>query len=57
MKVLHILKSEPDATVQTLREAIDREATVSTVHLYQGETDWAGLVEAIFTSDRVICWW
>lgn len=56
MKVLHILKSEPDETVEHLMGAFagDDEATAP---LYEGEVDWEDLVDRIFASDKVICWW
>ena len=56
MNVLHILKSEPDETVEELLEAFRDEET-TTVPLYEGNVDWADLVDAIFASDKVICWW
>ena len=56
MKVLHILKSEPDETIQQFLEAfVDDE--VKTVSLFDGEVDWAELVDDIFDHDKVICWW
>ena len=56
MKVLHILKSEPDEAVQQFLETfVDDE--IKTVPLYEGEVDWAALVDDIFEHDKVICWW
>lgn len=56
MKVLHILKSEPDEAVQELMQAfVDDE--VKTVALFEGEIDWAELVDDIFEHEKVICWW
>jgi len=56
MKILHILKTEPDETVRELMEATaDEEAT--TVPLFEGDVDWTGLVDEIFAADKVICWW
>ena len=56
MKVLHILKTEPDEKVEELMRAFaDDEVTI--VRLFQGEVDWAALVDQIFASDNVICWW
>jgi hypothetical protein len=56
MKVLHILKTEPDETVEGLLQAFtDDEA--KTVSLYEGEVDWAGLVDDIFSYEKIICWW
>jgi hypothetical protein len=57
MKVLHILKSEPDETVEKLCEGISKNNEASVVALYQGNTDWHGLVDEIFSHKKVICWW
>ena len=56
MKVLHILKSEAIETVQGFMEAFSDEE-VKTVPLFEGEVDWAELVDDIFDYDKVICWW
>jgi len=56
MKVLHILKSEPNETVQEFMEACSDEE-VTTVSLFEGEVDWAALVDDIFEHEKVICWW
>jgi hypothetical protein len=56
MKVLHILKTEPDETIQELTGAFaDDEVTI--VPLYEGEVDWADVVDQIFAAEKVICWW
>jgi hypothetical protein len=57
MKVLHLLRSEPDETVMTLFQWLSREAETSVVELYGDAVDWNQLVEDIFENDRVICWW
>jgi len=56
MKVLHILKSEPDETVAGFLEAFS-DQEVTTVRLYDGDVDWETLVEEIFSHDKIICWW
>jgi hypothetical protein len=57
MKVLHILKSEPDETVKEFVDAFSDD-DVKTVPIFEGgEVDWAALVDAIFEYDKVICWW
>ncbi len=56
MKMLHILKSEPDESVEEILEASSEEE-VTTVRLFEGEVDWAALVDDIFSHDKVICWW
>jgi hypothetical protein len=57
MKVLQILRTEPDDTVQNLSELVSMESDTSAALLYQGEVDWPKLVDDIFAHDKVICWW
>ena len=57
MKILHILRTEPDETVEKLSVFISRESETSVAVLYQGEVDWHKLVDDIFTHEKVICWW
>lgn len=57
MKLLHILKSEPDEnTVYFMRDLEDKN-DASVVVLNKTETDWEKLIDDIFESDRVFCWW
>ena len=57
MKVLNILKSEPDETVEKLGEAVSKDNLSSVTMLYEDHVDWGGLVDEIFLHDKVICWW
>ena len=57
MKVLHILKSEPDETVEKFTESLSMDNTASVVMLYETSVDWPALVDKIFENDKVICWW
>lgn len=57
VKTLHILRSEPDETVEKLTVIISMEDTASVVMLYEEPVDWPALVDEIFVNDRVICWW
>jgi hypothetical protein len=56
MKVLHILKSEPDETVLTLMAGYDGH-DVRTIAVYEDDVDWGALVDDVFSHDHVICWW
>jgi len=56
-KILHILRSEPDETVQRFTEVLSMEATASVVMLYEAAVDWPAVVDKIFENDTVICWW
>ena len=57
MKVLHILKSEPDETVEKFTASLSMDNTASVVMLYEAPVDWPALVDKIFENDKVICWW
>ena len=57
MKILHILKSEPDETVEKLTASLSIENTASVAVLYEESVDWSALVDQIFENDKVICWW
>lgn len=57
MKILHILRSEPDETVGKLTDVMSAEHITTVVSLYAPGVDWSALVDKIFENDRVICWW
>ncbi len=57
VKILHILKSEPDDTVAEMTAAMNVDDTVSVIMLYDETVDWDALVEKVFENDKVICWW
>lgn len=57
MKVLHILRTEPDDTVEVIMEAFSVEEVVNVTALYKDDIDWSRLVDDIFSHDKVICWW
>jgi len=57
MKMLNIVRSEPDDAVKTFIESFSQGAEDKVIALYKGDVDWSGLVDEIFAHDRVICWW
>lgn len=57
MTFLHILRSEPDEVARTLMQGLAGAGTNRQVSLYDGPVDYDKLVQDIFQSDRVICWW
>ena len=57
MKILHILREEPDETVKDIVASTTNGDKSKTVELYSGEIDWSRLVDDIFSHDKVICWW
>ena len=57
MKILHILRSEPDATVKDIVSTTTNGDRSKTTELYAGNIDWSRLVDDIFSHDKIICWW
>lgn len=56
MKVLHILRSEPDENVKELMAPFSDQDEKKTT-LYTADVDWEMLVDDIFSSEKVISWW
>jgi len=57
MKILHILRSEPDDNVEQFMNVITNGDKSKIQPLHNGDVDWAALVDEIFAHDKVICWW
>ena len=57
MKTLHILRSEPTPMTNHLIQATSAGKDDTTFLLYNDDIDYDRLVDDIFSSDRVICWW
>ncbi len=57
MKILHVLRSEPDDMVRLFIKETGAGEEIEEVALYQGAVDYDRLVKEIFESDRVISWW
>lgn len=57
MKILHILKSEPDDNTNTLIGIISEDKECILFPLYKGEQDYEELIDLIFECDKIISWW
>lgn len=57
MKILHILRSEPDTTVKNIVASTTNGDESKTTELYKGDIDWSRLVDDVFSHDKIICWW
>jgi hypothetical protein len=57
MKLLHILRSEPDDLVRLFIREMARGESSLEVPLCVGSVDYDQVLEAVFRSDMVICWW
>lgn len=56
MKILHILKKEPDASTRKIMEVQTAGNQVKTVELYKGGVSYDNLVADVFSYDKVFCW-
>jgi hypothetical protein len=57
MKILHILKSAPDETIEKLIGYLSEDSEATVKPLFQGNVDWHRLVDDVFSHDKVISWW
>ncbi len=57
MKILHILRSEPDEMVRKFIRETSKGLESLEIPLYKGEVDYDQVVKEIFANDQVISWW
>ena len=57
MKVLHVLKSEPDEIMRKLVGAFSEGNETREFEMFTADLDYDKLVELVFEYDKVICWW
>ena len=59
MKILHILRTRPDRTVEKLMQGSTNgdRSKVTALYEFQNDRDWSMLVDEIFSNDKVISWW
>lgn len=57
MKILHILRSDPDEMTRSLISQSFENAQNIEIPIYEENVDYDKLVEKIFSSDKVISWW
>ena len=57
MKILHILKSEPDGNTKKLIEILSAGQDSELFPVYKGNVDYGNLLDLIFEHDQVISWW
>lgn len=57
MNILHIYRSKPTEQVLTLVKILSEGNEADHFPLYEGQTDYAKLVEDIFSHDKVVSWW
>jgi hypothetical protein len=57
MKILHIMRTQPDDMVTLFIKKTSQGQDASSFPLYQEPVDYDRLVQEIFDSDRVFSWW
>ena len=57
MKLLHILKSEPDKNTKTLMDILSQGEEATIYPLYEKDADYEDLIDLIFEKDKVVSWW
>ena len=58
MKVLHILKTDPDDMTTALFSPLTKApGQTSTIVRLDDSTDYDALVDLIFAHDKVVSWW
>jgi hypothetical protein len=57
MKILYILRSRPDVTVQEFMRSVTNGDQADVRALYKENLHWSKLVDDIFEHDKVISWW
>ena len=56
MKILHILKSAPDASTKKIIEVQSTGNQATTIDLTRGGVSYDKLVADVFSHDKVFCW-
>jgi len=59
MKILHILRTQPDVTIEKLIQGSTNgdQSKVTALYEFKDDRDWSKLVDEIFSNDKVISWW
>jgi hypothetical protein len=59
MKILHILRTRPDVTIEKLIQGSTNgdQSKVTALYEFKDDRDWSKLVDEIFSNDKVISWW
>jgi hypothetical protein len=56
MRILHILKTAPDASTRKIIEVTSAGNQVKTVDLTKGGVNYDELVADVFSHDKIFCW-
>jgi len=56
VKILHILRTEPDASTKRIIEVQSAGNQTTVIDLTRGAVDYDKLVADVFSHDKVFCW-
>jgi hypothetical protein len=56
MKILYIIKSQPDETIRKIIERHNQGNEVKVIDLNADELSYKSIIEDVFTYDKVISW-
>ena len=57
MKILYILRTRPDETVEKFMQTVTNGDQSQVTRLYEDKVDWSKLVDDIFENEKIISWW
>ncbi len=57
MKILHVLKSEPDEIMETLMGSSSGGHEVQEFEMFKADVDYDMFIDLVFKHDKVFCWW
>ena len=57
MKILHVYRSIPTDDVKKLVEILSRDREATHFNLYDGDPNYAALVDMMDESDQTVTWW
>lgn len=57
MKILHVYRSEPDATTKKLVEIVSRDREADSFNLNVDNPDYSQLIDKLMAADKAITWW
>jgi len=57
MKILHILKTEPDKKTSSLIASMSQGEESTVFEMYGENVDYHKLLDLIFENDKIVSWW
>ena len=57
MKILHLLKSEPDENMRVLIDTLSKDREAILYPLYEDDTDYERMLDLVFECDQTVSWW